>query len=72
MPIYEYKCISCGNIDEHLESINDNKISICSSCGAESNRKISAGSFQYKSVGGGCSSADSGNSKCSSCPMAQG
>ncbi len=44
MPIYEYQCAKCGNIDEHIEiRYNKSKFKKCSVCGNKSKQIISAG-----------------------------
>lgn len=44
MPIYEYQCLKCGNIDELIEiKYNSSKLNQCSECGGKSKRIISAG-----------------------------
>jgi len=44
MPIYEYQCFNCGNIDELIEiNYNSSKSKECSECGGKSKRIISAG-----------------------------
>ena len=40
MPIYEYKCSSCGNEFEKMQSINnDERITECPSCKGQAERK---------------------------------
>lgn len=52
MPIYEYKCDSCGHQFEKLQKISDEVIRVCPECGTESVRKlVSAPGFRLK--GGG-------------------
>jgi putative FmdB family regulatory protein len=52
MPIYEYKCGSCGLRFEELKSIKDASADVmpCRSCGSESRRKVSA--FSHTISGG--------------------
>ena len=46
MPIYEYQCLKCGNIDELIEiNYNSSKFKKCSECGGRSKRIISAGAI---------------------------
>ena len=46
MPIYEYQCMTCGNIDELIEiNYNSRKSKKCSECGGRSQRIISAGAI---------------------------
>ncbi|MBS1197186.1 MAG: zinc ribbon protein [Proteobacteria bacterium] len=52
MPIYEYRCDSCGSQKEHLQKLSDPVLSICPECGKESYRKmLSAAGFQLKGSG---------------------
>ncbi|WP_022850781.1 FmdB family zinc ribbon protein [Limisalsivibrio acetivorans] len=80
MPIYEYKCSSCGEVTEMMEKItSDQNQKECPKCGGEASRIMSVTSFQLK--GGGwynqgydnasaCSSKDSSSEKCATCPAA--
>ena len=44
MPTYEYKCMGCGHEFEAFQSISEDPIKICPSCGeAKVKRLISAG-----------------------------
>ena len=81
MPIYEYRCDSCGSQKEHLQKMNDPQISACPECGSEGYKKqLSAAGFQLKGNGwyatdfkGGAKKADApppcqtGEGSCSSC-----
>ena len=51
MPIYEYKCESCGNSFEVMESFDSNNCKVCEKCGNNAHRVMSSSSFQLK--GGG-------------------
>ena len=52
MPIYEYKCGSCGHSLEALQKISEGPLLDCPVCGASSLQKlVSAASFRLK--GGG-------------------
>ena len=52
MPIYEYRCDSCGYQKEHLRKISDPQLTTCPSCGKESYTKLlSAAGFQLKGNG---------------------
>lgn len=52
MPIYEYRCGSCGLEKEFLQKVSDAPISVCPSCGNSSMTKlISAAGFQLKGSG---------------------
>ena len=45
-PLYEYRCPSCGNIEEVLQSFTAPKEGNCPICGGESHRIISKCSFE--------------------------
>ena len=52
MPIYEYRCESCGHQDEHLQKVTEAPLTVCPSCGKASYRKqLSAAGFQLKGSG---------------------
>jgi len=52
MPIYEYRCGSCGQETEVLQKISDAPIQVCPSCGQSAMTKlISAAGFQLKGSG---------------------
>jgi putative FmdB family regulatory protein len=52
MPIYEYRCASCGFDKEYLQKLSDALITDCESCGKPSMTKlISAAGFQLKGSG---------------------
>lgn len=52
MPIYEYRCESCGYQKDHLQKMSDDPLTVCPSCSAPSYRKqLSAAGFQLKGTG---------------------
>jgi putative FmdB family regulatory protein len=52
MPIYEYRCASCGFEKEYLQKLSDAPIAVCESCGKHSMTKlVSAAGFQLKGSG---------------------
>jgi len=52
MPIYEYRCDSCGFQKEHLQKMSDDPLTTCPSCNATSYQKLlSAAGFQLKGTG---------------------
>ena len=52
MPIYEYRCDSCGSQKEHLQKMSDPQLTTCPACGQESYSKmLSAAGFQLKGSG---------------------
>ena len=52
MPIYAYKCGSCGHAKDVLQKISDPALSTCPACGAEQFAKqLTAAGFQLKGSG---------------------
>ena len=52
MPIYEYRCGTCGFQKEYLQKLNDAPLTTCPECGKESFGKIlTAAGFQLKGSG---------------------
>jgi putative FmdB family regulatory protein len=52
MPIYEYRCSSCGFQKEYLQKINDPVMSICPECNKNTfSKMLSAAGFQLKGSG---------------------
>ncbi len=52
MPIYAYRCESCGHAKDVLQKISDPVLTTCPACGAESFQKqITAAGFQLKGSG---------------------
>lgn len=52
MPIYEYRCGSCGFEKEYLQKVNDAPVAACPACGSNVYTKlISAAGFQLKGSG---------------------
>lgn len=73
MPLYAYRCTSCGASEEHLQKFSDAPVETCQACGGPLTRLISRTAFQLKGGGwykdgyassnaGGGSSSDSGSS----------
>jgi len=52
MPIYAYKCASCGHAKDVLQKMSDALLTTCPSCGAESfSKQLTAAGFQLKGSG---------------------
>ncbi|MBS4096769.1 MAG: zinc ribbon domain-containing protein [Sulfuricella sp.] len=52
MPIYEYRCSSCGSQKEHMQKMSDPLLTTCPECGKETYAKmLSAAGFQLKGSG---------------------
>ena len=68
MPIYEYKCQSCGDVSEVLQKMSDKPLTKCKKCSGALEKLISRSSFQLKGSGwyvtdyGRKKSGDSGKS----------
>lgn len=52
MPIYEYRCASCGFQNEYLQRVSDPRLTECPCCGkATFNKLVTAAGFQLKGSG---------------------
>jgi putative FmdB family regulatory protein len=51
MPLYEYRCRSCGQTVEVIQKFSDDPINICQSCGGSLERLLSAPAIQFKGTG---------------------
>ncbi|HEY9026666.1 MAG TPA: FmdB family zinc ribbon protein [Burkholderiaceae bacterium] len=52
MPIYAYRCASCGHSRDVLQKISDPVLTACPACGAEQFQKqVTAAGFQLKGSG---------------------
>ncbi len=52
MPIYAYRCASCGHAQDVLQKISDPLLTVCPACGAESfTKQVTAAGFQLKGSG---------------------
>ena len=52
MPIYAYKCASCGFAQDEMLKISDASLTICPACGkSEYAKQLSAAGFQLKGSG---------------------
>lgn len=85
MPIYEYRCTSCGFTKDHLQKMSDTPLTSCPECGKETYAKaLTAPGFQLKGSGwyatdfkGGpkapppaCPAASGDSGGCGACPAA--
>lgn len=83
MPIYAYKCGSCGHAKDVLQKISDAPLTVCPACGAEAfSKQVTAAGFQLKgsgwyvtdfrggNSGGGGTSAPATDAKTDSAPAA--
>jgi putative FmdB family regulatory protein len=52
MPIYAYKCGSCGHAKDVLQKFSDTPLTTCPACGAEAfSKQVTAAAFQLKGSG---------------------
>jgi len=52
MPIYAYKCASCGFAKDVLQKISDAPLTDCPQCGAQAfSKQVTAAGFQLKGSG---------------------
>jgi putative FmdB family regulatory protein len=52
MPIYAYKCASCGHQQDVLQKISDDPLTLCPACGqATYAKQVTAAGFQLKGSG---------------------
>jgi putative FmdB family regulatory protein len=81
MPIYAYKCESCGHAKDVLQKFSDPVLSDCPSCGQSSFKKqLTAAGFQLKGAGWyqtdfkgsaeACTTAATEGTACPACPAA--
>jgi putative FmdB family regulatory protein len=64
MPIYEYRCASCGHQQEFLQKVSDTPLTTCTKCGKPSFTKmLSAAGFQLKGSGWYATDFKGGGSK---------
>ena len=64
MPIYEYECSACGEIEEAFQKMSDSPLTECSKCKGNLKKLVSHSSFHLK--GSGWYVTDYGGSKKSS------
>lgn len=52
MPIYAYRCSSCGHARDVLQKISDAPLTLCPACGAQTfSKQLTAAGFQLKGTG---------------------
>jgi len=52
MPIYEYRCASCGHQQEFLQKLADAPLTICTQCGKPAfSKMVTAAGFHLKGSG---------------------
>jgi len=66
MPIYAYRCETCGHAKDVLQKLSDEPLKECPSCGKDSFRKqLTAASVSTSAAGTSAGFA----SPCSGCPI---
>jgi putative FmdB family regulatory protein len=64
MPIYAYKCASCGYAHDEMQKVSDVQLTVCPSCGkAEYAKQVAAPGFALKGNGWYATDFKGGNSK---------
>src|ERR1700730_5608809 len=63
MPLYEYKCDSCGDVFEVIQKFSDQPLSVHENCGGVLERLISTSALQFKGSGWYVNDYGKGNSK---------
>jgi len=52
MPIYAYKCASCGFVQDEMQKVSDAPLTVCPSCGkADYTKQVTAAGFTLKGSG---------------------
>ena len=51
MPIYEYKCATCGAHTEKMQKVSDSAPTVCENCGGRLEKQWSLSGFQFKGAG---------------------
>lgn len=69
MPIYEYRCTSCGHTLEVIQKFNDKPLKKCTECSGALEKLISRSAFQLKG-GGWYNEGYGGQSSSASTPPA--
>lgn len=81
MPTYEYECLECKHKFDVFQSINDEPVKTCQSCGGKVRKLFSNAGIIFKGsgfyvndykTGSSSGKSDSASSPCSSCNAADG
>jgi putative FmdB family regulatory protein len=51
MPIYEYRCSRCGNVEEAIQRFSDRPLTKCKHCSGKLHKLISQSAFHLKGSG---------------------
>lgn len=63
MPLYEYKCSSCGDVFEVIQKFSDQPLTVHQKCGGTVERLISPSALQFKGSGWYVNDYGKGNTK---------
>gem|GEM_PF-322568 len=63
MPIYEYECTHCGQVEEVIQKFTDSPLTTCKKCSGRLHKLISHSSFHLKGTGWYVTDYASGNNK---------
>jgi putative FmdB family regulatory protein len=63
MPLYEYKCGSCGDVFEVIQKFSDQPLTVHDNCGGVLERLVSASALQFKGSGWYVNDYGKGNNK---------
>jgi putative FmdB family regulatory protein len=63
MPLYEYKCGTCGDVFEVIQKFSDKSLTVHDNCGGVLERLISTSALQFKGSGWYVNDYGKGNSK---------
>ena len=63
MPLYEYKCHSCGDVFEIIQKFSDAPLTVHETCGGTVERLISTSALQFKGSGWYVNDYGKGNNK---------
>ncbi|MES2415501.1 MAG: FmdB family zinc ribbon protein [Pseudomonadota bacterium] len=73
MPIYAYKCDSCGFAKDVLQKMSDAPLSVCPNCGAPAfTKQLTAAGFQLKGSGWYVTDFRGGSAAGAAAPSGQG
>jgi len=51
MPLYEYRCLDCGETIEIIQKFSDSPLSECEACGGTPERLLSPSAIKFKGSG---------------------
>jgi putative FmdB family regulatory protein len=51
MPIYEYECVKCGEIEEAIQKFSDKPLTNCRHCRGKLHKLVSQSTFHLKGTG---------------------